>query len=62
MWTKNSLSIPIDSGITNFWILLFVGATYQRGDEADERCTDEQLLSDKPLMMQCGENYSAWQL
>ena len=40
---------------------LFGGAKYQGGDEAEARGTDEQLLSDKPKLIRCGENYSAWQ-
>ena len=36
-------------------------AKYQAGDEAEARGTDEQLLSDNPPLMRCGETYSAWQ-
>ena len=41
------------------WLL--GGAKCQGGDEAEARGTDEQPLSDKPPLIRCGENYSAWQ-
>ena len=49
------------SGITDFWIWLFSGAKYQRGDKAEARGTDKQPLSDDPALIRCGETYSAWQ-
>ena len=51
VWSENSISIPIDSGITNFSIWLFGGDEYQGGDEAEARGTDNQPLIDKPLSM-----------
>ena len=36
-----------------------VGAKYQGGDEAEAKGRDEQSLSDKPPLIQCGETYSA---
>ena len=38
-----------------------VGAKYQGGDEAEARGTNKQVLSDKPLLIRCGETYSIWQ-
>ena len=61
IWNENSISIPIYSGITYFSIWLFGMAKYQGGDEAEARGTDEQPLSVKPLLIQYGETYSAWQ-
>ena len=48
------------SRITYFSIWLFGRAKYQGGHKAEARSTDEQPLSDKPLLIQCGETYSAW--
>ena len=49
-----------------FWNYLLLNmallwAKYQAGDEAEARGTDEQLFSDNPPLMRCGETYSAWQ-
>ena len=38
---------------------MFSGAKYQGGHEAEARGTDEQPLSDKPPLIQCGETHSA---
>ena len=42
-----------------FWnYVLLNGAKYQGEDKAEARDTDEQPLSDKPTLIQCGETYS----
>ena len=40
--SENSIFIPMDSVIMNFWKWLFGGAKYQGGDEAGTRGTEEQ--------------------
>ena len=45
------------SGIAYFCIWLFGVAKYQERDEAEERGTDEQPLSDKPPLTRCEETY-----
>ena len=37
IWNENSFIIPVHSGIICFWISLFGGAVYQRGEEAEAR-------------------------
>ena len=37
IWNENNIIIPVHSGIICFWISLFGGAAYQRGEEAEER-------------------------
>ena len=61
IWSENSISIPIDSGITNFWMWLFDDAKYQAEDKAEAMGTDGQPLSDKPPLIWCAEIYSVWQ-
>ena len=61
IWSENTISITMGSGITNFWIWLFGGAKYQSGEKAEERGTDEQPLSDKSPLIRYGETYSSWQ-
>ena len=51
IWSENSISIPIDSGITYFWIWLLGGDEYQGGDKVEVRGTDDQPLTDKQLSM-----------
>ena len=41
-------------GINYFWIWLFDRAKYQEGDWTGARGTDEQPLSDMPLLIRCG--------
>ena len=64
IWNENSISIPVHSGITYFWMFvptfIFGVAKYQEGDEVEARDTDEQPLSVKPLLIRYGETYSAW--
>ena len=61
IWTENSISLPIHSGITYFWIWLFGAAKYQGLDKAEARSTDGQPLSEKPPLIRCEETYSARQ-
>ena len=61
IWSENSISIQINTGITHFWIWLFGGAKYKGRDEAEAKGTDEQPFSDKPPLIRCGQTYSAWQ-
>ena len=61
IWSENSISIPIHSGITYVWIWLFGGAKYQGRVKAEARGTYEQPLSDKPPLIRCVETYSTWQ-
>ena len=61
IWSENSISIQINTGITHFWICLFGGAKYKGRDEAEAKGTDEQPFSDKPPLIRCGQTYSAWQ-
>ena len=35
IWSGNSISIPVHPGIMYFWICLFSGAAYQKGEEAE---------------------------
>ena len=35
IWSGNSISIQIHPGIIYFWICLFSGAAYQKGEEAE---------------------------
>ena len=58
---ENRISILMHSGITSFWIWLFSGAKYQGRGKAGARGTNEQPLSDKPLLIRCGETHSTWQ-
>ena len=37
--------------------MAFGGVKYQGKKEAEARSTDEQPLSDKPLLTRCGETY-----
>ena len=57
----NNTYIPIYSWIAYFWTCLFEEAKHRGGNEAEARGSDEQQLSDKPPLIRCGENYSAWQ-
>ena len=53
IWSENRISMPTNFGIAYFWV--FGVAKHQEGDEAEARGTDEQPLSDKPPLIQCGE-------
>ena len=51
-------------GITLFWIWLFGGEEQPRrgrGRGGEGGGTDEQHLSDKPPLIECGETYCTWQ-
>ena len=60
IWGENSISIPIHSGITYFWIWLFGEPNIQEGT-SQRQGTDKQPLSSKPPLIRCRETYSAWQ-
>ena len=51
IWSENSISVPVHSRITYFWIWLFGETKYKGGDAAEARGTDEQPLYDKPPLM-----------
>ena len=59
IWSEKSISIPIHSWITYFWIWLFGGAKYEGGNKVEARGTDERTVPDKLPLIRYGENYSA---